>query len=194
MIRKLISMGSVAIGASLNMDALHVANAVDGVMRAVRGKRTVRVALAVLFGGVLSASAAAQSAQTSTGAYAGTKAKVAAEAEVTVSGTIQQVITDRPEGSPVGLHLLVQSSMGTVDASVGPNLSKDVLGKLTTGQTIKVTGTIQVFNGQNYLVARLLVVDDQTVTVRNEHGFLVHTTAGSRTHQDALAKTNGGAQ
>jgi hypothetical protein len=140
MIRKLISMGSVAIGASLNVDALYVANAVDGVMRAIRGKRIVRVALAMLFGGVLSASAEAQSAQTSTRAYARTKAKVAAEAEVTVSGTIQ------------------------------------------------------VFNGQNYLVARLLVVDDETVAVRNEHGFLAHTTAGSRTHHDALAKTNGGAQ
>jgi hypothetical protein len=194
MIRKLISMGSVAIGASLNVDALHVANAVDGVMGVIRGKRIVRVALAMLFGGVLSASAAAQGAQTSAGANAGTTTKVAVQAEITVSGTIQQVITDRPEGSPVGLHLLVQSAMGMVDASVGPNLSKDVLAKLTTGQAIKVTGTIQVFNGQNYMLARLLVVDDQTVTVRNQHGFLVHTTAGSRTHQNALAKTNGGAQ
>src|SRR4051794_33870664 len=46
--------------------------------------------------------------------------------EVTISGTVQSVITKRTLGRPAGMHLLVSGANGLVDAHVGPFLGRDI--------------------------------------------------------------------
>jgi hypothetical protein len=123
--------------------------------------------------------------------------------EITLNGTIQEVVTQRREsGSPAGLHLLVVGSRGVVDAHLGPFLTKDVQEALHAGTPIQIVGAMQAFQGKNYLLARQVIFGGRLVTVRSENGFLVlvHATRGARskpenTSQNASqVEINGGAR
>lgn len=105
--------------------------------------------------------------------------------ELTVTGTVQEVVTKHSAGSPAGMHLLVSGSGGTIDAHVGPLLSKDVQEALHTGLPIQIVGAMETLHGRQFLLARQLIFGGRTVTVRSPHGFLVR---GMRT------QANGGAQ
>ncbi len=108
-----------------------------------------------------------------------------------LDGTINEVITQRSSGSPQGLHLIVNSSMKTVDVSVGPYLSPTIKKQLSAGSTVHITGTMQSVGGKDYLLAQEIVVGDKKLTIRNQNGFLVHnfSPTSKRTH----AEQNGGA-
>jgi hypothetical protein len=95
--------------------------------------------------------------------------------EITLDGPITEVATKQSFGSPQGTHLLVRGSMQIVDVSVGPYLSSDIAKKISEGSQIHVTGVMQTTTkGKTYLMARQLVLDGQTLVIRNEKGFLVH--------------------
>jgi hypothetical protein len=114
--------------------------------------------------------------------FAGPRIDPATTHEITVAGTIQQVI---PSNTP-DLRISLLTPQGIFTTSFGPSLRKDVKNSLTTGQQIQITGTIQTVNGQATLFARLLTYSDHLVIVRNEHGFPVHTTAGTLAAAQAL--------
>ncbi len=119
--------------------------------------------------------------------------------EVTVGGAILGVASQHSAGAPAGLNLQMTGSQGVLYASLGPNLGKDVTRELTPGQVIRVTGLVRTFHGQNYLLVRELVIagqnGDQTIEIRNDHGFLAHTSGsaapGSKRSESEL---NGGAR
>jgi hypothetical protein len=138
----------------------------------------IALAVLVLLCGLGSLNASAQDTSTSTSAPAATH-------EITVAGTIQQVIPTNNTG--VQVTLLTPQGIFTTD--LGPSLRQDVKNALTAGQQIQITGTVQNINGQTVLLARLLTFSDRLVIVRNEHGFPVHTTAG--TLAAAMAIQNG---
>jgi hypothetical protein len=127
--------------------------------------------------------------------FAGWNTDSANNHEITVSGTIQQVVAAHSAGSPAGIHLLVQSPQGAVDASVGPFLPKDVQRDLSVGQQVQITGIARIINGQSCLLARQLVVGGRQIKLRNEHGFPVSVPSvnGSAPHQKQGAP-NGGIQ
>jgi hypothetical protein len=95
--------------------------------------------------------------------------------EITVNGTVQEVVTKRTAGSPVGMHLMVAGSDGMVDAHVGPYLSKDVQEALHMGLPVQIVGAMEQAHGKQYLLAREVIFGGRTVTVRNENGALVRT-------------------
>ena len=95
--------------------------------------------------------------------------------EITVTGTIQQVVSEPAPGRPQGLNLVLTTPQGAVDVSVGPYLTSDVKDSLSTGQPVQIAGFVRTVNGQNYLLARELTIAGRQVTVRNEHGFLVRS-------------------
>lgn len=94
--------------------------------------------------------------------------------EITMNGTVQEVVTKRTAGSPVGMHLLVTGPEGLVDAHVGPYLTKEVQEALHMGLPLQIVGAKVEVHGKQYLLARQLIFGGRTVAVRNENGFLVH--------------------
>ena len=93
--------------------------------------------------------------------------------EITLNGTIQEVVTKRVAGSPVGMHLLVAGPEGVVDAHVGPYLTKDTQEALHAGLPVQIVGAVEQLHGKSILLARQLIFGGRTVTVRTENGFLV---------------------
>jgi len=117
--------------------------------------------------------------------------------EVTINGTVQEVVTKHALGSPAGIHLLVAVPLGMVDAHVGPFLAKDAREALHTGLPIQIVGAVQVLHGRQYLLARQLPFDGRAVTVRNPRGFLLRSFSTRRaTFRPGLTTSgsNGGAR
>ena len=92
--------------------------------------------------------------------------------EITLSGTIQTVVTKHAKGSPAGMHLMVMGPEGLVDAHVGPFLNKATREALQEGATVRIVGAMTSQHGKSYLLARELTVGNRTITVRSEHGLL----------------------
>jgi hypothetical protein len=118
--------------------------------------------------------------------------------ELTVNGTVQKVVTAHVAGSPVGLHLLLAAPQGTVDAHLGPYLSKDVRDGLHAGQLVQIVGAMTTLKGKNVLLARQLIFGGRMVTVRSKHGFLlrgaIQSHASSKTKRASHVAVSGGAR
>jgi hypothetical protein len=115
--------------------------------------------------------------------------------ETTFTGTIDQVVAGHTAGSPAGLHLLVNTSNGVVDASLGSYVSAEVQQSLAKGAAVQLSGVTRSIDGTQYLLTRTLSVAGHATSIRNEHGFLIHPRAnnGAKTRLSANASA-GGAQ
>jgi len=117
--------------------------------------------------------------------------------EVTLNGTVREVVTKHALGSPAGMHLLVAGPQGLVDAHVGPFLTKDTREALHMGLPIQIVGAVEKLHGKQYLLARELIFGGRTVKVRSPNGFLVpaisHQRASSRL-RPVKSGPNGGAR
>jgi hypothetical protein len=107
----------------------------------------------------------------------------AAVHEITITGTVEQL-----QNSRSGVHLLVDSTQGPVDAQLGPSVSAAVQTSVAAGELVQITGSFQTLAGQQYLLVRQLTAAGHTFTIRNNNGFPVHT---RNTKQSQIA---GGAQ
>jgi hypothetical protein len=94
--------------------------------------------------------------------------------EITFGAAIREIVSKNPTGAPAGLTLLTTGSQGVLYISLGPNLGDALTRSLSPGQDIQVVGLVQTLNGQNYLLARQLVIGNQTIDLRNKRGFLTH--------------------
>jgi hypothetical protein len=112
--------------------------------------------------------------------------------DITVTGTIQQVIKAHVLGTPIGVQLLVNTPLRAVTASLGSNLSRTVLQSMSRGAAVRIAGVMQTVNGKEYLLARNLTIGDDQITVRNEHGFLTHYPTRSRASVNSSALYGGG--
>lgn len=115
--------------------------------------------------------------------------------EITVSGQIAEMPKAKVPGSPPGLNFLLNGTQHTLMVNAGTSLSESLRSKLQSGVPIGVTGVIESFNGQDYLLARELVVNGTTVQVRNASGFPVRPIgeAGPQT-RSAKSRATGGAR
>ena len=100
--------------------------------------------------------------------------------DITMSGAVQQLITAHKADTPVGLQLVVDGPQGSFTASLGPNLSREVQQSLSEGAPVQISGQMQTIKGQQYLLARKLTINGKQIVIRNENGFLVHTSQRSR--------------
>jgi hypothetical protein len=115
--------------------------------------------------------------------------------QITLTGTVQEVVTRRMAGRPVGMHLMVAGPQGIVDAHVGPYLSKEMKEALHTGTPVDLVGVMASVRGKKYLMVRELNVGGTSVTLRNEHGFLLRSQGSSlKTKESAQLGSNGGAR
>ena len=114
--------------------------------------------------------------------------------EITLVGTVEELVARPAPGSPPGLHLLISVSGQTIDAHVGPLCSRQNRESLKGGQPVQVIGVNENVHGKDVLLVRQLTFAGRTVTVRNERGFLVREhLARSAPHKANLA-AKGGAQ
>jgi hypothetical protein len=118
--------------------------------------------------------------------------------EITVNGTVQEVVTKPGKGSPTGLHVIVTSSQGTFDTHLGPYVTKQNREALKTGLPIQIVGAIEKVRSKQYLLARQVIFSGRTITVRGTNGFLAVENPHSK-HGGLVAKTtqpeaNGGAR
>ena len=111
---------------------------------------------------------------------------------VTLLGTIQDVVLHPAPGTLLGEHLIIASTTGIHDVHIGPYAAKNAGKNLRPNATVIVIASPVSLNGKQVFLARQLVVNGQTISVRNQNGFLIHP-AGARA-QHAAAKTAGGAQ
>ncbi|MGD0471521.1 MAG: hypothetical protein ABSA54_24360 [Terriglobales bacterium] len=153
-----------------------------------RTTRALACVAACMFLTVLSAHASASEESSSVGRGFGFVYNPSHE--VTLVGTVQEFVTKHVAGNPVGLHVLISTSGKTVDAHIGPLLSKQVQETLQVGELVQVVGVHENVHGKDVLLARQLIYGGRQVTVRNERGFLVGTGSHPEVQQGTAA--NGG--
>jgi hypothetical protein len=85
--------------------------------------------------------------------------------------------------APLGAHVLLQTSAGTVDAHLGNGkvLEANRI-SLSAGDSVRVVGENVTFKGNTIFAARTLQKGSQTVTLRSKNGMpLVNTTVPNKT-------------
>jgi hypothetical protein len=118
--------------------------------------------------------------------------------EIVLTGNIEEVVTEHEPRSPIGMHLIVRGAQGTVDAHLGPYMTKETKEALHEGTPVQIVGAKETLNGKEYFLARVLMVGGQTIKVRSENGFLVRAAVKPHEHHGGEMKlhnaANGGAQ
>jgi hypothetical protein len=152
---------------------------------------------AILLCGTLTTDAAAQNSAASQppSGFIGWDTSKPKSFDVAVTAIIQEVVPNHASGIPAGLHVMLGTPQGVLDASVGPYLAPDIQQALVTGKQVQVFGQVKTIHEQKYLLVRQLVLDGKPIIVRNDHGSLIRTRAQERTHtQSSLNNQNGGIQ
>jgi hypothetical protein len=113
-----------------------------------------------------------------------TRAQTTADAEVTLTGTVQSVLVKGAPGMIVGSHLLLATPNGTVDASLGRfALQGEGAVSVATGQQIEATGVMKRIKDKAVFLVRSMKVGGDVFTIRNKHGFPVSPQARKRASQ-----------
>jgi len=92
--------------------------------------------------------------------------------EITLNGTVNELVTSPGPGSPAGLHVLVNAPEGMVDTHLGPYMTKQTQEVLKAGTPVQIVGAFEKVHGKEYLLARQVIFSGRLVTVRNLSGFL----------------------
>jgi hypothetical protein len=109
--------------------------------------------------------------------------------EVTLLATVSSVLTKPSPGMIMGAHLLLATSSGPVDASLGTfGLRGKGAPSVATGEQIEVTGVMKTLKNHQVFLARTVRVGGQVYTVRNKHGFSVSPQARERAGRKTAEK------
>jgi hypothetical protein len=110
--------------------------------------------------------------------------------EVTVAGTVSKVLAQASRGTVPGAHLLLTTSSGSLDVSLGTfALRGEGALSVEPGQQVQVTGVPKTFRGGLFFLARTVTVGTQLYAIRNEHGILVSPQARVRASQKNSQKS-----
>lgn len=91
--------------------------------------------------------------------------------EVTLSGTVSTVLEKAAPGMAWGSHLVIDTTSGKVDASLGRwgLAGKDAL-HVTPGQQVEVIGIMKTISDKTFFMVRTVKVNGKVYTIRNQHG------------------------
>jgi hypothetical protein len=96
--------------------------------------------------------------------------------EVTLTGTVSSVVKNTtPEMQMLGgSHLIVQTTSGKIDASLGGYAMKaEGALSVSPGQQVQVTGVMRTIRDRQVFVTRLVLANGRVYKIRNEHGFVI---------------------
>ncbi len=109
--------------------------------------------------------------------------------EVTIKGTVSSVLTKHAPGMIMGSHLLVNTPSGTVDASLGTFAMRGKGGlQVKEGQEVELTGIMKTLKSKPVFLTRLVKMDSQVYSVRNDRGFPVSPQAHDRANRKTAQK------
>lgn len=112
--------------------------------------------------------------------------------EVTLKGTVSSVLRRCSAGMIMGSHLLLATSAGEVDASLGSwGLSGKNALSVRAGESIEATGVMKTMRERQVFVVRTVTVGGRVYPIRNEHGIPVSPQARERGSRQT-ASQNGG--
>jgi hypothetical protein len=101
--------------------------------------------------------------------------------QVTLSGTVSSVLRKPASGMMWGSHLMVETSSGRLDASLGRfGLEGEGALSVTPGQQIELTGVMKTVRDKEVFVVRSVKANGKTYTMRNERGIEVSPLARKR--------------
>ncbi len=111
--------------------------------------------------------------------------------EVTLNGTVSTVLRKGAPGLSAGSHLILATTSGTLDASLGRwgMAGKGAL-SVVVGQRIEVTGVMKTYKDKQFFVARTVKVGGQVYAIRNLHGIPLSPEARARAGQKAVVFTS----
>ena len=114
--------------------------------------------------------------------------------ETVLQGTVVKY-TPNSSVAPLGAHITVQTSSGTVDVHVGDaRFLKSNNFNVAEGSTIRLSGQNHLVGANNVFFARLLSQGNQTLAVRSTSGMpLWHGGTGGR-RSNASSNQQGGAR
>ena len=106
--------------------------------------------------------------------------------EVTISGTVAEVLLASGPGMLAGAHLLLTTLAGQVDVSLGTfGLRGKGALSVAPGRQIEITGVMKRFKSSPVFLARSVTTDGVVHAIRNEHGIPVTPQARTRTNQES---------
>jgi hypothetical protein len=94
--------------------------------------------------------------------------------EVTLAGTVSSVVKQPTRSTDLapGSHIMLTTSSGTVDATLGRFAMRGKTALVVTpGESVKLTGVMKTVKGKDVFVTRLVQANGHTYVIRNEHGF-----------------------
>ncbi|HTH53580.1 MAG TPA: hypothetical protein VL495_06495 [Edaphobacter sp.] len=89
--------------------------------------------------------------------------------EVTVTGVVAKKAADASGGT----NFSMSGSQHALMVNPGPGLSKQMRSRIQAGESVQVTGVMRTIHGQDYLLAREMVIGGTKVQVRNAKGMPV---------------------
>ena len=96
-----------------------------------------------------------------------------ANREVVVQGTVLEY-SENSTLSPIGTHVTVQTSTGTVDVHLGPSsYLRDNYFSLSSGDSVRFVGAMISIGKSNVLLARIAQKGSQAIAIRSTQGFLL---------------------
>jgi len=92
--------------------------------------------------------------------------------EVTVTGTVEDVLHPTSPNGMAGTHVNLKTDSGVMDVHVGPEafISKQGF-TIEKGDTLTVIGSKQLIGGKDALIAREVKKGDKVLTLRDANGF-----------------------
>ncbi|MDW5266946.1 MULTISPECIES: hypothetical protein [Acidobacteriaceae] len=118
--------------------------------------------------------------------YIGWDATASKMPATTVTGTVLAVETTGSATCRSGFCAVMAMPQGSVEVLFGPYQSQALQQVVLPGRSIQVEGRFQNLKGQNVLFAKQLIMDGQPITIRNAHGFLVHSRTTVRAYTQTL--------
>ena len=91
--------------------------------------------------------------------------------ETTIKGNVDQV-TQPSRGRMSGTHLFVKTDAMTVEVALGPTVFINDKGfSFAKGDAVEVTGSKVTLSGKEYVIAREVVKDGKSLTLRDKNGI-----------------------
>lgn len=146
---------------------------------------------------LFSASTPPACAQTTTAGNSATFERWNPANEISVNGTIHEVITSHNSDTPAGVNLQLDSTASFQYANLGTQLNTSIKSQLAAGQAVTLKGVLASINGQNILVVRDITINQQTTHIRNDKGSIrlrVEDSAYQGNRPPSKNVVNGGAR
>ena len=103
--------------------------------------------------------------------------------ETTVTGTVEQVNHPQGPNGMIGTHVDLKTEAGVFDVHIGPETFITKQGfSFEKGDTLTVTGSKQVLNGKDSIIAREIKKGDKVLTLRNANGIPDWSRRGATTN------------